>query len=838
MKFRAKRQDRASEPEQLNTPRPFRPAQGPEPVEELRRRSLHSAFTIHHSSFPVALALLSAGVTAAQLALMQLLSYVQWHHFAYLVVALALLGFGASGTLLTLCREWLLARASVIVPWLMIGTGAGFAAVAALLQTEFLRFDLYLLFVDRSQWLRLATACLLLAAPFFCAGLATGMLLTAGVERAGRLYFANLAGSGAGALGGLALLGWFEPARLPAITAMAPLAGALILHAGRRDRRGMIIAAALVLAAAGASRWAPPLTMSPFKDLARTLDLPEARVIASQPGAQGWLQVVAAPAIRGGPPADLAFAGTVPHQHAVFVDGNRYGSLLADAPDGDALAVFDASPESLPWRLGAPRRVLLLREGAAGEAAFANIQGATEIVMVEPHRAFAKLLAERWDDNAGITVEAGEPRAALARASNAFDLIRLPSAGTFGGSAGLRAIAEEFLYTREAVAEAWRALTEDGTLLVTAWMDHPERTPLRLLATLRAGLLAAGVRDVTGHLAAVRGWASVTFLLRRSALEAEDVAAIRGFCSEHGFDPLVLPRLEEEERTFHHAWDNPAFFRLVDAILEGNDESDLIARYPFRLDAPTDERPYFSQFLRPGSVLTVIETLGVRGVPFFELGSIIVAVTLALLLVLATACIALPLARRGWRRSEARAHRGWTFGYFAALGAGFMLIEIVVMLRLTPFAGGAVPAAAVVLATLLFVAGVGSHISQRFPARRGALMAVTTAVAGGILALGLVTATLPFAWEASLPWRAGASALLIAPVAFVMGMAFPTGLRLLAADAPAQLPWAWAVNSCLSVVTPSIAMLLAVSAGYSFIFWLAALIYLAAALVTFVRTKK
>ena len=47
-----------------------------------------------------ALLLVSATVLAYQVLLVRAFSIGQWHHFAYMVVSIALLGFGASGTLL------------------------------------------------------------------------------------------------------------------------------------------------------------------------------------------------------------------------------------------------------------------------------------------------------------------------------------------------------------------------------------------------------------------------------------------------------------------------------------------------------------------------------------------------------------------------------------------------------------------------------------------------------------------------------------------------------------------------------------------------------------------
>ena len=52
-----------------------------------------------------AIGLISAAIIAFQLILMQILSYIQWYHFAYMIISMALLGFGAAGTFLTIFQK-------------------------------------------------------------------------------------------------------------------------------------------------------------------------------------------------------------------------------------------------------------------------------------------------------------------------------------------------------------------------------------------------------------------------------------------------------------------------------------------------------------------------------------------------------------------------------------------------------------------------------------------------------------------------------------------------------------------------------------------------------------
>jgi hypothetical protein len=63
-----------------------------------------------------------------------------------------------------------------------------------------------------------------------------------------------------------------------------------------------------------------------------------------------------------------------------------------------------------------------------------------------------------------------------------------------------------------------------------------------------------------------------------------------------------------------------------------------------------------------------------------------------------------------------------------------------------------------------------------------------------------------------------------------MGLPFPTGIRVLGRIAPEMIPWAWAVNGCSSVVGSTLAAMLVVSFGFSWVMMLAAGLYVLAVL--------
>lgn len=771
-----------------------------------------------------ALAALSASLTAQQIGLLQVLGWTHWHHFAYLVVATALLGFGIAGTILTLARAALVRHGAAVVNGLLIATAVSMPLGVRLAQAPALAVDLPVVLLAPTQLWKLVLLCALLVPPFLAGGLVTGLLLAFYADRPGRLYAASLAGAGGGGLLGLLFVATAAPPRL------APLAGAAALAAvlGRwreavpGERVATVAATAFLILSC---LWPGPLTASEFKPLRRTLDLPGARIIADRPGVRGWVQVVAAPALRPAPAVSLEYAGEIPPHPAVFVNGLPAGSLPPAASPW-----LEYTTDAAAFVGGPRRRVLLLENGPGGWSRLALRSGARAVTVVEPNAALVDLLtagdpplAPEWRAPR-VRVVRADARAFLAGTPARYDLIRFPDVGAFGGSAGLLSAGEQFLLTREAVRDAWEHLADDGILVVTTWMEFPERNPLRLIATVAEALESAGARP-RAHLAAVRGWAAVTLLARRAPWDDAGGAALRAFCASRGFDLLLGPGVRAGERAANHAWQNPAFFAQVDALVDGPREP-LYASYPFLLRPASDQRPYFSQFLRVGQLHRLREAFGARAMPFFEIGSAVVALTFVLLAVLAVVCIVLPVARRGWGAPR----RPGVLLYFGGLGAGYMAVEIGAMLEAHAWLGSPVVGVAMVITALLLASGAGSFVSERWPAVVATTRRVMVAIIVGIGVAGLVLAA--GAAEAR-TWPAAVRGLmlllLVALPGFGMGMAFPLGLRRLAVLRPAQVPWAWAVNGCVSVATPAGATLLAMTLGFGAVFAAAAVAYAIAA---------
>ncbi len=814
----------------------------------------------------LALATVSGAVIAYQLALMQILSLVQWHHFASMIIAVALLGFGAAGTCLSLLRPWLMRRFAPLLPLALCLSGTAMALMPGIAQGSWTRFDSLLLFTGIPQILRLLITYGLYFLPIFLAALAIGMIFVHAAGDIGRLYFWNLAGSGAGGAAMTGLMWLFSPSMLPGLAAlMAVAAGLLVLPeglhepiplqtgkdasafpprpeepaAGRRSaapgrhpgrwRQRLLIAAAFLSSLTAVISLIHPSApvLSEFKGLSRALRLPDARITYERSSPYGLMQVFTSPALRYAPGLSLAWQEKIPAQTAVFNNGDWFGAVVPRQEQGRE-SFMDHTTGALPYALGARKSVLLLDAGTGSLIPQALSHGAGRITAVEPHPVILSLLKGELAGETGdilrhpaVSVRNLSARTFLALDTSTYDLILLPTVDAFGGTSGLQAITEQYLLTREAFRQMWRKLTPGGAISVTCWMDYPVRHPLKILATLAEVLESEGIGDIRDHLAAVRGWGTITILAKKGRVDAADGENIRRFCRGLLFDPALLPDLRAEERMRFNGLQDERFFLYLDAILSSS-RTRFTADYTFDIRPATDDRPYFSQFLRWRSIPELVRLYGARTFPFLEAGYLLVLLTLLQVGIASAVLILLPLRflrRQGGCRMS-------TLLYFSGLGIGYMFVEIVLIQRFLLYFGTPLHAAAVVISGMLVCSGIGSLISARLIGKRAHALTLYSLIMLLVLVYALFLTPLLQATIALPPAaKIALSLLIIAPAALVMGMPFPLGIRLLTGTGEQEIPWAWGINGCLSVVGSVLATVIAVELGFTGVMILAALAY-------------
>lgn len=784
----------------------------------------------------LAISLLSAGAIAYEIMLMRLYSIVQWHHFAFMIISIALLGYGASGTFLAFARPWMASH--FLGAWRACAALFGLTACAGFAIAQRLRFNPLEITWEPGQFLLLGATYLLLLIPFFFAATCIGLAFSRFGDRIGAVYAADLVGAGLGAVGAVLFMST-APAEYWLIAILG--AGLASAAAAAVDLKTLAWLTAAALSCALAPRtWLEP-QLPEYKGLHTALLAPDARILVERDSPLGRVTIVDSPSVpfRSAPGLSLSSPYTPEDQLGVFRDGAGPEPLTRFDGDRSDIAYLDFTTAAAPYHIAQPSRVLILDAGAGADVLLALYHGSRAIDATEADPFLARLLRTRFDDYMGrlyerapVHFQVAETRAFVAATRNRYDLVQLPLSASSGGSI-MSGLTESYAYTTEALHAYLARLAPGGLLAVTREEKNPPRDSLKLIASAIDALRLMGVAEPEHNLALVCGWQTCTLLVKNEPFAADEIAALQAFLAERSFDAGYYPGMRRDEANQYNVLDAPYFFDGAAALLS-EDRRSFMAAYKFNLTPATDDRPYFDNFFKWSSLPEQLALHGASGYPLAERGYLILLATLLQALPVAVILILAPLP---FLRRKAGA-TGWARAllYFAALGLGFLFIEIVFIQRFTLFLGHPLYAVAVVLASFLVFAGLGAALAQRLAqvlTRRVPFAPIAViACAVGALALIYALALAPLfsalmAWPG--PAKVAASVAFIAPLAFLMGMPFPLGLSILSAKHPALVPWAWGINGCASVLSPVLATLFAIHWGFAAVIAIAAGLYAAAA---------
>jgi hypothetical protein len=818
-----------------------------EPVTRATAVPPHEAAAPPPLPLALALSLVSGAALAYEILLTRLFSIIQWHHFAYMMISVALLGYGAAGTCVSLLRERLAPRTELA--FAISAALFGASAAAAFLLAQRLPFNALEFLWDAQQPAWLALIYLLLFVPFFFAALCVCLMFTRFAARAGRLYSYDILGASAGCLGVVMALFAAAPlAVLGGVSVVATLAAGLAAVSGRPRYPRLALAA---LAIGGAAAWAlttphAALRMSPYKELSQTLQVMGTRVVAQTSSPLGLVTVVESPQVpfRHAPGLSLSAPGEPPEQLALFTDGEGMSAIQRFDGERATLEYLDYLTSAAVYHLVEAPRTLVLGAGTGSEVLQALYHDSASIDAVELNPQVVDLVERDLGRSSGrpyaqpgVALHLGEARGFVAGTQRRYDVIQIALIDAFGASsAGMYALAESYLYTVESLRAYLSRLRPGGYLSITRWVSLPPRDTLKLFGMAARALEQQGVREPGRRMALLRGWKTATLLVKAGDLTPEDIARLRRFCRERSFDLDWYPGMPADEANRYNQLDQPWFHEGAVALL-GPQREAYIERYKFNIAPATDDRPYFFHFFRWRTLPELLRLKEQGGLPLLEWGYPLVVATLAQALVASVALILLPLWWLRRQARDARAGLAWwrVAGYFATIGVAFMFVEIAFIQKFTLFLAHPLYAVAVVLFAFLLSAGLGSRASEtllpRGQSRRNALLWPV----GAIVALSLMyAALLPQLLPLFAGWpdagRIALAVALIFPLGFAMGMPFPTGIAAIASAPGPLVPWAWGVNACASVVSAVLATLLAIHIGFTAVTLIAVALYATAAL--------
>ena len=788
--------------------------------------------------------LISAAAIAYEILLIRMLSIVQWHHFAYMIISLALLGYGASGTFIALGKRWLQSRFEFFFSLSALLFSITMVACFAIGQR--VPFNALEIVWNPRQFVYLAVTYLVFFVPFFFAACCIGLTFTCRRSHISRIYFFDLLGAGLGAVLIVGSLFFLTPQdALILLASIALLASALmaLISMARKRLLATQLACLAVLLVGLPQNWLE-MRISEYKGLNQAVRVVGSQVLTVSSSPLGLLAVVQSPRIpfRYAPGLSFNTSFEPPEQLAVFTDGDAMSVITRFDGNLGALAYMGDVTAALPYALLDAPRVLVLGAGGGADVLLALYNGAASIDAVELNPQMTKLVTSTHADFAGhlyddkrITVHTREARGFVARSADQYDLIQVALLDSFAASgSGVHALNESYLYTVEAIQEYLAHTAPGGMLAITRWLRLPPRDNLKLVATVLAALRKMGIAEPGRRLAMIRSWNTSTLLIKRGEFTADDIAVVREFARSRSFDTAYYPAMPASAANRFNLLEQPFLYDGVTALL-GEDADNFIERYKFHITPATDNKPYFFHFFKWSALPEVMALRKRGGASLIEWSYLILIATIAQAAVAGVFLILLPLSliRRSWSHGT-----GMRMGsYFFLLGIAFLFIEMAFIQKFILFLSHPLYAIAVVLSGFLVFAGFGSAYSLQMTRRaeKYGRLPVSIAVAGVSAIALLYIALLPALFQQLMGLADSIKMLLtvflIAPLAFFMGMPFPIGLNRVARSVPDFIPWAWGINGFASVLSASLATLLAIEFGFTAVVLLALGLYATAAAI-------
>lgn len=802
----------------------------------------------------VTMALVSFATLWFELLATRILSFIFWNHMVYLIVAVALLGFGVSGTLIAIRNVKNSSRRTSIVR-LLVGFGL------SVLGTTLLAGKLALF--EMPSLCRIFACYGLFIFPFMFAGAIIARLLSTRAQAVGMLYGADLT-AGALACASFAFV-------LPAL-GVQKIAGIIALSMGllaiswssarlRWESWGaaVTIAAGLLVTIFG-SEQTLSFICEPYKELATST---RPSLSLHSPGlitVRGIEQTVWSPLCR----VDVLNQPNMPYYSEryrpdtykiITQDGTAHTRLLsAEARKQHVLNIRGKFPLSVeaPFVLRKNPDVAVIGVGGGIDVINALAWGSRSVIGAEVNPTIFDLTTKVYADYSGhalddprVKVVCQEGRSMIRQLDRQVDIINVVAIDTFAASsAGAYVLTENYLYTVEAIHDMLSKLKDDGILMFHRWNWLPPCESLRMCSLYCEELRRDGRSDIAGHIAVLLQGDWATCLLKKTVFTEDELARLAIFTQKNDCPMIFVPRVlsaakqAEFEHNYYGSFSNDKrstidtnrryFSELIGAYQNGK-WREYFDRVPYRLDPTTDDSPFFFEYYAKNKYRTP-DINALRGANSAHLTLLVV---LCQCILFSAIAIIWPLWR--YRRAGIHVPHAWSYAiYFGALGFGFMVLELSLVQKSVLLLGNPLYALSVVLASLMLGAGLGSFLQAHTR-----LSVWKTALAYGVPLLVLVC-LIAFAYHQlmysclALPffWRLTIVLTSLLPSGVLMGTFFPNGIAAVKRLSPGFVPWAWGINGCTSVLGSFAAIVISIVYGFTVAILLGAVSYLVAIAAT------
>lgn len=807
----------------------------------LRKSTLHSEKI--KPAYYAGIFLIALSTLLFEFSLTRILSVSLWYHFAFMVISVALLGFGVSGVVLSLNKRLNTIDTDKLLSGLSILYGI--SVIISFILMNKIPFDPFSLLTDSMQFVYLPVYYLLITIPFFFAGLIISVLLTRFKGDISKLYFFDLIGAGLACVAFVIIMPAVGGNGAVVFVSAIGFLSAIIFSFENLKTYSFISFILLIIS----------LTFLINSDVRFPINVTANKIYGNY--------------IKDRPDLKIRTDWNTFSKIDVMKDEDKasdgYDLYLAIIDAGNATTnipnVRSLPPQTKPADASnlafavkdSAEKVFIIGSAGGGEILSGLYHNAKDITAVEINgilNDYLKSELSYWTgplvkNNKKVKLITDDARSVLSSKRIAYDVII--SAHTISASAvssGAMGMVENYILTKEAVKEYLNHLDKDGVI----YISRPETQIPKLINTLRqAGFEnSKGIEDSKDNF----------IIFRRPPSSFESQESDKSFLAgvlykKRGFTDLDIVNVRNEASSLNMdvmydplSTQNSYYKQLID--------SDNIYDAENKYQPATDDKPFFDQNIGFSNLSWsgIRETFSMDDKAILALKDKPVAETtlLAILIqcfLIAGLLIILPL--KFFKKEDPELNVSNEFSidkkyllYFACLGFGYILLQICMIQKFTLFLGQPVITLLTVVSTMLVASGSGSLFSEKFfKDSSKKLMIIFGIIVILALAIGILN---PVIFESlvrlDLAWRIIISALIIFPLGFFMGMPFPIGMSLILPSEKRFVAFAWGVNGFFSVIGTVSAIILAMIFGYRFVFILGAVIYILALILVSKRFNK
>jgi predicted membrane-bound spermidine synthase len=757
------------------------------------------------------IALITLSVLMLELSLTRLFSATMYYHYAFMAISLALFGSGASGVFIYIFRRKMDPR--------LTGRRLSLAALLFALSTLFALYVILsvplTLETTAENYYRLTKIYGATALPFFFAGCVVTLAITTYAKEISRLYLFDLAGAALGCLLLIPVLNLIGAINTVMLVSAIAAAGALLFStAGGVSRAyklcSLVLASGLIATVAINSA-------THLIDVRQAKGNEETNVLFSK-----WNSF-----------SRITVEGDLSGGVEIKIDADAATGMVKDADKLELHEYLREGVTTLVHNIKRDANVLVIGPGGGIDVLTARVFGQKHITAVEINPIIAEdvMSSEPFKSYSGsiyqqpgVRLVVDEGRSFIRSSADRYDIIQATLVDTWAATAaGAFSLSENNLYTVEAFKDYATHLTDDGILTMTRWYFEPPDQMLRLVSLTRAMMAELGIDNPARHVMLIRdsempwGRGPATFMFKKSEFTDQEVQEIESKAADGKYVLLYTPLTRPAN----------VFTQMVEAA----DPAEVWSSFETNVEPSRDNNPFFFNSIRFANLGRVFEIGGEWQKT--NLGTFVLFALFGITALLVLLFIIGPLLLVRGRVFKTGAPRSKLSHllYFACLGAGFIIVEVAMIQKFILFLGHPVYSLAVVLFSLLTFSALGSYLSGRFGEDKLKATAMKLLVALVALVFIYILVLPPIFYglvHLARPIRIVIAVVLMAPLAVLMGMPMPIGIRMLARNAPEIIPWAWGVNGATSVMGSVGALVIAILTGFNQALIVGAALYLVA----------